>query len=356
MRDSRGPCVFLTHTPSDLAAFFPKAPLDRLREVAVVRCNPHRHHLAPRALDEHAGDVHYLITEWNTGADDVYFRKNDSLVAVVRVGVEILNVDLGAATENGVLVVNLPGIHQAPVIELTLAFILMLTRRIPLFEGQLRSGDIALSYNVALARGMPSIAPGYGLEDATVGLVGLGHIGAGVARLLDVMGAQVLAFDPYSDVAPDEVTMVGLDELLERSHVVSLHAKLTPESRHMIGRRELSLMRPGAYLVNTARGELVDSDALADALDAGGIAGAALDVFEGEPELAGQRLLAAKNCIVTPHMSGHTPTTFLRLADAAVLAVERMIGGEVPTGVVNPEVLQQPNCRVLKRERGRERP
>jgi D-3-phosphoglycerate dehydrogenase / 2-oxoglutarate reductase len=352
MKSTSRPRAFLTHTPSDLSAFFPSGALERLRAIAHVDVNPSAKHLTPRELDSHAPDANYLITEWNTGTDEAYLRHNPSLVGVVRVGVEILNVDVAAATEHGVLVVNLPGIHQTPVIELTLAFMIMLARRVPQFEQELRSGETQLSYNVALGRGIPSLKPGFGLEGATVGLVGLGYIGAGVARLLRHMGAQVLVYDPYVDTVPDGAHMVNLDELLRRSQIVSLHAKLTPESRHMIGHRELAMMRPDGYLVNTARGDLVDTEALVAALAAGSIAGAAVDVFEGEPDLAGNPLLHAKNCVVTPHMSGHTAATFERLAHGAVLAVEQMIHGELPLGIVNREAVHRPNFRLSTRQVG----
>lgn len=344
--------VFLTHTPSDLRHFFPQSSIERLKRIARVTSNPNDDHLTPEQLLAVAPNAEYIITEWATGADAKYFEKNTSLIAICRVGVEILNIDISAATANGVLVINLPGVHQTSVIELTLTYMIMSARKVPTFEQQLRDGRIAIAYNVALGLGHDLPSPGFDIHGSTIGLVGLGFIGTGLAKILLFMGANVIAYDPYATYVPEGVDLVPLDELLERSDIVSLHAKLTPETRHIIGARELGIMRRHAYVINTARGELVDNKALAEALHNGTIAGAAVDVFDTEPQIQGHPLLTAPNCIATPHMTGNTPRTMKALADGAVLAIERLCKDEQPGGIVNFEVLERPNLRWRKRGSG----
>jgi D-3-phosphoglycerate dehydrogenase len=333
------PKVFLTHTPADRRYFFPASSLDDLRSFSDVALNDRQEHLSPAQLLAAAPDADFVITEWATGADAAYFDSNRKLVAIARVGVEILNIDIEAATRHGVLVLNLPGVHQTSVIETTLAYMILMARKVLTFDRELRSGRIPLAYNVGLGLGMDLPEPGFDICGSTVGLVGLGFIGTGLAQLLTVMGARVLAYDPYVSQPPASAELTSLDELLSRSNIVSLHSKLTPETRHIIGRRELEQMQTHAYLVNTARGELVDNAALAWALREGVIAGAAVDVFDSEPDIANHELLSAPNCLVTPHMTGHTPRTMKALADGAVDEVRKLVVGERPKGVVNPVVL-----------------
>lgn len=342
------PRVFLTHSPSDLGSFFPRPALERLRSFADVTTNPSEDHLSTSELLGAAPDSHFVITEWATGADAAYFERNRSLIALARVGVEILNVDIPAATANGVLIVNLPGIHATSVVELTLGYMIMSARKAMMFDHGTKVGNFPIAYNVALGLGHDMPEPGFDIKGSTVGLVGIGYIGAGLARLLMLMGARVIAYDPYATAVPDGVELVPLDDLLARSDIVSLHAKLTPETENIIGARELELMRPTSYLINTARGGLVDNVALAKALHDSTIAGAAVDVFDTEPQIAGHPLLSAPNCITTPHMTGNTVATMLALAEGAVDAVYKLSSGELPTGIVNPEVLESAALRWRK--------
>lgn len=340
------PRVFLSHTLADRRWFFPEESLGDLREFADVRLHDGADHLTPMQLLEVAGDVDFLVTEWATGADATYFERNRKLVALFRVGVEILNVDIDAATREGVVIANLPGIHQTSVIELTLAYMITMARKVPTFERELREGRIEEAYNVGLGAGLDYPEPGFDIYGSTVGLVGLGFIGAGLARLLLAMGATVLAYDPYVRDAPEGVRLVDIRELLSTSDIVSLHAKLTPETRHIIGAPELATMRRHACLVNTARGELIDNVALAEALTAGVIGGAAVDVVETEPRFAGHPLLSAPNCLITPHMTGHTRRAFRALADGCVASIRAMSVGDPPSAIVNKDVLGQPNLRL----------
>lgn len=222
-----------------------------------------------------------------------------------------VNVNVAAAAERGIEVRSTPGRNAPAAAEHTLALMLAALRRIPdvhatVRDGRWRSDLYALD------------AAGRELAGTTVGLVGHGAIGARVARILRAFDAEVLAYDPYAAGVPLVPT---LDELLSRSSVVSLHARLTPETRHLIDASALARMPRGAVLVNTARGGLVDYDAVVDALESGHLAAAAFDVYDPEPVPPGARLLTAPNVVLTPHLAGATVQTAQRAATMAAEAV-----------------------------------
>ncbi|TYC12617.1 2-hydroxyacid dehydrogenase [Micromonospora sp. MP36] len=222
-----------------------------------------------------------------------------------------VNVNLAAAAERGVTVRGTPGRNAIAAAEHTVALLLAALRRIPythagVLAGEWRSDLYALD------------AVGSELADATVGLIGYGAIGRRVGRILRAFEAEVLVHDPYAD--PDSLTdvrAVELDELLDRAQVVSLHARLTPDTHGMIGAKELARLPQGAVLVNTARGGLVDYDAVVDALESGRLAAAAFDVFDTEPLPADSRLRTAPNVVLTPHLAGATRQTAERAARLA---------------------------------------
>jgi len=240
----------------------------------------------------------------------------DSLRVVARYGVGTDNVDLAAARARGIVVTNTPGANAGAVAELTVALLLLLARPVLGAAAATREG------------GWPRTS-GLSLGGKTVGLVGFGAIGRAVARLLAGFDCRLLAYDPWCDAdqaARLRVAVVDLDALLAVSDFVSLHAPVTPETRGMVGAEFLAQMKPGAALVNTARGELVDEAALYEALASGRLRGAALDAFAVEPPGAANPLLSLPNVIATPHMGAHTDgatTTMGRMALADCLAVLR---------------------------------
>lgn len=244
----------------------------------------------------------------------------DSLRVIARYGVGTDNVDRAAARARGIVVTNTPGANAAAVAELTVALLLLLARPVLSAAAATRAG------------GWPRTS-GLSLGGKTVGLVGFGAIGRAVARLLSGFDCRLLAYDPWCDRQQAErlgVPLVDLDALLAVSDFVSLHAPVTPETRGMVDGAFLDSMKPGACLVNTARGELVDEAALCAALASGRLRGAALDAFAVEPPGAANPLLALPNVIATPHMGAHTDgatTTMGRMALADCLAVLR---GEEP--------------------------
>src|ERR671936_130080 len=183
---------------------------------------------------------------------------------------------------------------------------------------------------------------GLELGGTTVGLIGYGAIGRRVARLLHAFGAEILVADPYLDGAEIEVgERVEVSELLERSQVVSLHARLSEETRGMIGRAEIARMPRGSVLVNTARGELLDTAALCDALDSGHLAAPALDVFDQEPLPGDSRLLRTPRLVATPHLAGATRQTARRAARIAAEEVARYASGEPLRHAAHPAVLSR---------------
>ena len=240
----------------------------------------------------------------------------DALRVIARYGVGTDNVDLPAARGRGIVVTNTPGANAGAVAELAVTLLLLLARPVLNAVAATRDG------------GWPRTS-GLSLSGKTVGLVGFGAIGRATARLLSGFGCRLLTYDPWCDTAAAAtlgVAPVALDEILAASDFVSLHAPLTPETRGLVDAAFLARMKPGAALVNTARGELVDEAALYEALVAGRLRGAALDAFAHEPPPAGHPLLALPNVIATPHMGAHTDgatTTMGRMALADCLAVLR---------------------------------
>jgi len=246
-----------------------------------------------------------------------------------------VNVDVAAATDRGIPVVNTPGKNAEAVAELTITFALLLIRGVPRASRHLLDGG-GFAESVFEGREF------FGREAAsvTMGLVGLGHVGREVAVRARALGFQLVAHDPQIEApAAHGVDMVPLDELLARSEIVSLHARATPQNQHLFSAARFAQMRPGAYFINTARESLVDESALRDALTRGVLGGAALDVLERPPAGSSHPLLSAPNVLVTPHIGGATTETLARGARRAVAAVAALLAGRELADVVNPQVL-----------------
>ena len=246
-----------------------------------------------------------------------------------------VNVDVAAATDRGIPVVNTPGKNAEAVAELTIAFALLLIRGVPRASRRLLDGggfaESVFEGREFFGREAPSL---------TMGLVGLGHVGREVAWRARALGFTLVGYDPQPpSVAEPGVDLVSLDSLLARSDVVSLHARLTPHNRQMFSTGRFAQMRPGSYFINTARESLVHEPALRQALEQGILGGAALDVLERSP--AGDRhpLLDMPNVFVTPHIGGATAETLARGAQRAVAALASLLAGQVPEDVMNPQVL-----------------
>jgi len=268
------------------------------------------------------------------GVDDVSaeaLSKADRLKVISRYGVGVDRVDLAAATAGGIVVTNTPGGNTNAVAELTLAFMLALARNIPCQDRRIRAEDWSLMKGVELA-------------GKTLGLLGIGRIGQRVAELAQVFGMRILFCDPYPP-ADEFVARVGAEActqevLFGQSDFLSLHLPLTTETRNVIDADTISQMKPGAFIINTARGGLIDEAALLAALESGRIAGVAFDAFEVEPSL-GNPLIAHDNFISTPHIGSSTEQTTLRMGLMASQNALAVLRGERPEHVVNPEVYER---------------
>lgn len=279
------------------------------------------------AVIPHVRDADALIILWC----QINRRVIESLErckVISRYGVGVDMIDLAAAAEHGIPVANTPDFCIEEVSTHTLGFILDLNRHIWLHHRHVSSGHW----------GNPPGGPPARLLGQTLGIVGLGNIGSAVARKANCLGLQVLGFDPY--LSPDRlaalgVTPVELPELLGRSDYVSLHCPLTAETRHLIGAPQLAMMKPTAYLINMARGAVVDQPALCHALELHAIAGAALDVLEQEPPAPDDPLLRQDNVIITPHAASWSSDSRIQLRRDAARNVVAVLRGGLPRSIVN---------------------
>jgi len=249
------------------------------------------------------------VDAYIAGVDEVtadVIASADRLKVISRYGVGVDNIDLEAAKQHGVIVTNTPGANAASVAEMAMGLALDLTRGMTTAIDETRGG------------GWPPIT-GVSLKGKTFGIVGLGAVGRELALRLKGFELHIVAYDPFPNkefAAANGVELRNFEELLAVSDFVSLHLPATPATRCMVNARFLAAMKRGAFLINTARGELVDEGALKQALDSGTLQGAALDVLTDEPPLASNPLLADPRVIITPHMAAHT--------DDAIAAMGRM--------------------------------
>jgi D-3-phosphoglycerate dehydrogenase len=253
------------------------------------------------------------------------------LRVISRIGVGYDAIDVDEATKRGIVVCTTPGANHHSVADLAVGFILVCLRQI------VAAAEIVRAGNWAPQR------VGVEVRATTVGIVGTGLIGREVLKRLSGFEPRLLAYDIVESPEMVErfgVEYVSLDELLHQSDVLTLHAPLLPETRGMIDADALAKMKPSAYVVNTARGPLVDEVALARALHTGQIAGAALDVFDREPLPPSSPLRQAPNLILTPHIAGVTQQSRTAMVAMAVQNVARVLRGEAPLSCVNPEVLK----------------
>jgi D-3-phosphoglycerate dehydrogenase len=257
------------------------------------------------------------VMSWNGAA----IARAPRLRVISRIGVGYDNVDVAAAHEAGVVVCYTPEAPTVSTAEHTIALMLAITKGLPSLQERARQG---------LAAPTPTSIE---VDGQMLGLVGFGRIARRVAVAASGLGMQVAAHDPYVNGADISVPLLPFEDLLASADVVSLHVPALPATYHLISRATLALMRRGAYLVNCARGSLVDQDALLDALDSGQVAGAALDVTDPEPLPEGHRLLAHPNVIVTPHVASATVAGRRRLYAQAIENALAVLSGRPATTV-----------------------
>ncbi len=286
--------------------------------------------LTPEELLETIGKYDGLIIRSATRVSAEVMERADNLKAIGRAGIGVDNIDIEAATKRGVIVANAPESNTVAAAEHTLGLMLAAARRIPAADNSLREGEWKRS-----------AFKGVEVSEKTLGLVGLGHVGAIVARGALGMGMRVLAYDPY--VSEDRMRSMNveraetLDEVFEASDFVSLHVPHTPQTAGMVDAGALEKMKPTAYLINVARGGIVDEMALYNVLKEGTIAGAALDVFAEEPT-TNSPLFSLPNVVVTPHLGASTAEAQDRAGITAAEQVAAALRGAVPMHAINAPV------------------
>lgn len=291
---------------------------------------PHERAPDQSALREAVGDADALLCVLTDRVDRALLDACPRLRVVSSVSVGLDHVEVALATERGVAVGYTPGVLAETTADLAFALMLAIARRVVEADRSLRAGEWST------ARHWDPVGwLGSDLHGATLGVVGLGAIGRAVAQRATGFGMRVLGWSRSGrQVAGVETT--GLDELLERVDFLSVHVALAAETRNLIDARAFASMRPGAFLVNTARGGIVDEDALVAALKSGQLAGAALDVFAQEPLPRDSALLAAPNLVLTPHIGSASTATRVRMADLAVDNLLAALAGEPMPSCANP--------------------
>src|SRR5438128_2444190 len=282
------------------------------------------------------------IIELTRGADAVlnYYAKLTARVIselkhcriIARYGIGVDNVDLAATTRAKILVTNVPDYCIDEVSDHALALLLALARRVVAADSDVKSGawDVVAHAGIRQLRGQ------------TLGLVGLSKIAKALTSKVQPLGMKVLVYDPYLEpelVARHGAEAVSLDRLLAEADAISIHVPLSPETRNLIGQRELTRMKPTAFLINTSRGGIVDEQAVAEALKAGRIGGVALDVLSVEPPPLDHPLRGLSNVILTPHLAFYSRESVIELQTKAAEEVARALRGESPRSPVNREVL-----------------
>jgi glycerate dehydrogenase len=293
---------------------------------ALADCTIHDRTPAELTMPRAAGAALLLTNKTVLGREEICALPDLRYIGVLATGYNVVDVD--AARRAGVIVTNIPAYSTASVAQTVFAFILEFTQQVALHTASVRAGEWTRSIDFAYWK-----TPLIELAGKTLGLVGLGSIGQTVARIGQAFGMRVIAATrtPRQLAGIEEAS---LDDVFRQADFLSLHCPLTPDTRHLVNADRLALMKPTAFLVNTSRGGVVDAQALANALAAGRLAGAGVDVLDREPPPADDPLLAAPNCWVTPHLAWATREARSRLLDTAVGNVRAFLAGH-PRNVVS---------------------
>ncbi len=268
-------------------------------------------------------DADGLILRNMPYVDEEILNCAQKLKVIGRFGVGVDNVDLEAARKRGIRVVYTPGVNADTVAEHTFALLLSLAKRLLFWHDALLRGEYRLRW----------VEKSFEVQGKVLGIIGFGHVGRAVAQRAKAFKMRLLVYDLF--VSPEiaisfEAESVSLEELLSQSDFITLHVPLTEQTRGLINRERLALMKRGAFLINTSRGEVCDLDALYEALQTGQLAGVALDVFPKEPPDVNHPIFRHPNFIGTPHVASHTPETLDRMALVVVEQVLKVLRGEDP--------------------------
>jgi glyoxylate reductase len=324
------PRIFVTR-------LIPQEGLEILKECCHIEVSDHDGVIPRSLLLEKVKDSDGLLVLLTDMIDkEVMIAAGKKLRVISNYAVGYNNIDVVEATKRGIMVTNTPGVLTETTADLAWALLMSIARRIVEGDKLVRAGKF---------RGWePMLLLGTDIYEATLGLIGFGRIGQAVARRATGFNLKVIYYDK-EPVSPNiekelKVSCVNLDELLRKSDFISVHVPLTEETFHLIGQEELSMMKKESYLINTARGPIIDEKALVKALKDGVIRGAALDVFENEPAIE-QELMALDNVVIVPHIGSASYRTRTKMAIMAAKNLISALKGERPEFLVNPEVLDK---------------
>jgi D-3-phosphoglycerate dehydrogenase len=312
--------ILLTHSPEAFELYYGNRALEALQAAGRVKRHDGAQPLEGEALIKAAEDCDLIVSYRQSPAPAALFERLPKLVAFLRCAIDIRNVDVAAASKAGVLVTQASAGFVTSVSELVLGFLVDLSRGVSHARMEYRAGRV------------PRARMGRELKGSTVGVIGYGAIGREVVRICRALGMRVLVNDPYQ-----QVEQVSLDELLGQSDFVVPLAVASAETENLIGREALAKMKPGAYLVNVSRGNLVDEAALEAALDSGRLAGCAMDVGRAPDQMPTPRLAARADVIATPHTAGLTVPAIEHQSMETAAQAQEIVKGRVPKGAVNAQ-------------------
>ncbi len=277
-------------------------------------------------FEEHIKDAEAILLSTAYKMTRDVISSASKLKVISRTGVGVDNVDVSAATEKGILVLNTPQANSVSVAEHTVAMIIAISKQLLMYDSELRAGNFKIRRNNKAVD----------IDGKTLGLIGCGRIGRFAAeKCRAAFGMDIIGYDPYITEAEGITMYKDIEEVFKRADYISLHIPLTPETKNLVGDKLLSLMKPTAYIINTARGGIIDEQALAQKLKNEEIAGAALDVLESEPPAIDNPLLGLKSVILTPHTAALTKECSARVAYEAALGIADYLNGNTPKFVFN---------------------
>ncbi len=317
--------ILLTHTPDFRRQYYGERSVSGLQALAEVRFHDAGAPLDAAGIVQAAQDVDIIVADRMTEGPGEIFPQLPKLRAFVRCAVDIRNIDVNAASAAGVLVTRASPGFVAAVAELALGFMVDLSRGVSRATADYHAGR------------KPEIVMGRQLAGSRLGIIGYGSIGRALAPIAKALGMQVLVADPFVTIDDADIKHLPLDNLLGRAEYVVCLAIANEKTENLIGQAALARMQPHAFFINLSRGNLVDEQALADALREGRIAGAAMDVGRAPDQMPTPELARLPNVIATPHIGGLTPQAIEHQARETVQQVAAIISGEAPPGAVNAE-------------------
>ncbi len=310
--------------------------IEELEDIAEVIV---RTDITPEELVEDIKDFNAIIVRSRTKVTREVIEAGSNLKIIARAGVGVDNVDVQAATERGIMVVNAPQSTSISVAEHTIGLILSISRKISIADSSVKEGKWEKSHFMGME-----------LNGKTIGIVGMGRIGSQVVIRAKAFGMEIMVYDPYiTTEAASElgVEVVGLETLLKNADVITIHVPLTPETQHLISMPEFELMKENAIIVNCARGGIINEGDLYEAISKGRISGAALDVFENEPPV-GSSLFELENIVLTPHIAASTSEAQRDAAIIVAKEIKKVFEGDSPRNVINMPVMDAETFQIIK--------